>query len=91
MATKSCSTTTTPTRSSWSATANPSLVTPPLILVCNLSAKPLRLSLKQQLTSLHLRGSFLRSLLHFESEDVPMNLDAVSLPAFGVYVGELRY
>ena len=71
--------------------ANPSLTNPPLIVLCNLSATPLRLSIKADLTNLHLRGSFLRSVLNPESQAVSMNLDPVTLPAYGVYVGELRY
>lgn len=71
--------------------ANPSLTTPPLVVVCNPSSSTLRLSLKQELTALHLRGSFLRSALHSEIEGVSMDLDSGTLPPFGVYVGELRY
>lgn len=69
----------------------PSPTAPPIVVVCNLSAKPLRLPLKSEITNLHLRGSFLRSVLHSGNESVSKNLDAVSLPAFGVYIGELRY
>lgn len=71
--------------------AVPSVVAPPLVVVCNLADKPTGLSLKSEMTNLHLRGSFLRSVLHSESASVSMNLDAVALPAFGVYIGELRY
>jgi len=72
-------------------TANPSLVNPPLVVVCNLSAKPLSLPLKTDLTNLHLRGSFLRSVLNPESQPVSMDLNPIVLPPFGVYIGELRY
>ena len=72
-------------------TANPSLTNPPLVVVCNLSANPLSLPLKTDLTNLHLRGSFLRSVLNPESEPVSMDLSPVVLPALGVYIGELRY
>jgi glycosidase len=71
--------------------ANPSLATPALVAICNLSASPLQLSIKQELTNLRLRGSFLRSVLNSETEKVSMNLDPVTLPPFGVYIGELRY
>ncbi|WP_263373213.1 alpha-amylase family protein [Granulicella aggregans] len=72
-------------------TANPSLANPPLVVVCNLSAKPLSLPIKADLTNLHLRGSFLRSVLNPESQPVSMDLNPVVLPPYGVYVGELRY
>jgi hypothetical protein len=60
-------------------------------VVCNLSSNPLSLPIKADLVNLHLRGSFLRSVLNAESEKVSMDLDPVTLPPFGVYVGELRY
>ncbi|MBB5058477.1 alpha-glucosidase [Granulicella aggregans] len=72
-------------------TANPSLTNPPLVVVCNLSANPLSLPLKTDLANLHLRGSFLRSVLNPDTQKVSMDLNPVVLPAFGVYVGELRY
>ncbi len=72
-------------------TATTSLANPPLVVVCNLSAKPLSLPLKTDLTNLHLRGSFLRSVLNPESQPVSMDLNPVVLPPYGVYIGELRY
>ena len=72
-------------------TANPSLTNPPLVVICNLSGTPLSLPIKADLTSLHLRGSFLRSVLNPDSQKVSMDLNPVVLPPFGVYIGELRY
>jgi glycosidase len=71
--------------------ANPSLLTPALVVVCNPSSNPLQLSIKQELTELKLRGSFLRTALHLETQGASMNLDPVSLAPFSVYIGELRY
>lgn len=69
---------------------SPSLITPPVVVVCNLSASPLELSLTQAMKSLNLRGTFLRTLLRTESAMGGQDLDAVKVPAFGVYIGELR-
>jgi glycosidase len=70
---------------------NISANTPPLVFVCNLSAQPVQLSLKADMLRLHLRGSFLRTVLRSDNGMGPMHLDSVSLPPFAVYIGELRY
>jgi len=72
-------------------TGNPSLTNPPLVVICNLSANPLSLPIKADLTNLHLRGSFLKSVLNPDSQKVSMDLNPVTLPPYGVYIGELRY
>ena len=71
--------------------AKPSLATPALVVLCNPSPNPLELSIKPDMTSLHLRGSFLRRVLSSEAGRVSMDLDPAKLPPFGVYIGELRY
>ncbi len=64
---------------------------PAIVVVCNFSAKPVMLSLASDMLRLHLRGSFLRTVLRSDTAMGPMNLNAVKLPPFGVYIGELRY
>lgn len=61
----------------------------PIIGICNLTAKPLRLSLVDDVRRLKLRGSFLRTVARSDGGMGAMPLRDVTLPAFGVYVGEL--
>jgi glycosidase len=70
-----------------SVTAN----TPPIVFICNLSAQPVQLSLKEDMQHLHLRGSFLRTILRSDSGMGALHLDSMTLPPFAIYVGELRY
>jgi alpha-glucosidase len=58
-------------------------------VACNLSAVPVTLSLTAATKSLNLHGSFLRTLLRSDQHLGPQDLDAVTLPPFGVYIGEL--
>ncbi len=69
----------------------PSLLTPAVVVLLNLSATPTTLSLKAELTKLQLRGSFLRSVLRSDSGMGSMNLTSMTLPPFTVYIGEVRY
>ncbi len=72
----------------------PVLVTqqnPAVVIVCNLSDRPLLLPLKSELARLHLRGSFLKTLLRSDDAMGTMHLEPVAVPPYGVYVGELRY
>jgi len=62
----------------------------PIVIVCNLSAQPVTLSLTQDMLRLGLRGTFLRTLLHADEAMAPQDLNAVTLPPFGVYLGELQ-
>ncbi|GAC1357970.1 MAG: hypothetical protein NVSMB3_04900 [Acidobacteriaceae bacterium] len=62
---------------------------PPIVFVCNLSGRPLRLSLVSDLDRLRLRGSFLRTLARSDGGMGAMPLRDVALPASAVYVGEL--
>jgi alpha-glucosidase len=67
-----------------------SALAPPVVVVCNLSSSPLRLSLTSAVHSLNLRGSFLLTLLRSDQAMGPQDLDAVALPPFAVYIGELH-
>jgi hypothetical protein len=63
---------------------------PPVVVACNLSSSPLRLSLTSAIHGLNLRGSFLLTLLRSDQAMGPQDLDSVSLPPFAVYIGELH-
>jgi alpha-glucosidase len=62
---------------------------PPVFVACNLSTVPIKLSLEGALRGLNLHGTFLRTLLRSDQGMGPQDLDAVTLPPFGVYIGEL--
>jgi alpha-glucosidase len=70
--------------------ASPSGNTPPVVVACNLSSLPLRLSLGTAVHGLNLRGSYLRTLLRSDTAMGAQDLDSVTLPPFGVYIGELH-
>jgi len=63
---------------------------PPVVVACNLSSSPLRLSLASAIHSLNLRGSYLLTLLRSDQAMGAQDLDSVSLPPFAVYIGELH-
>jgi alpha-glucosidase len=62
-----------------------------LVVICNLSAQPVQLSLKPDIERLHLRGSFLRTILRSDTNRGPMHLDSMTIPPYAVYIGQLRY
>jgi hypothetical protein len=62
----------------------------PVVVVCNLSSSPITLSLSAAVKGLNLHGSFLQTLLRTDSGMGPQDLNAVMVPAYGVYIGELR-
>lgn len=64
---------------------------PPIIALCNLSAKPVTLSLTGDMKSLHLRGNFLRTILRSDTGMGGIDLDKITLQPFGVYIGELLF
>jgi glycosidase len=68
-----------------------SLATPPIVVVENLSAQPVTVSLKADIQRLHLRGSFLRTLLRSDGGMGTMHLDGMALAPHSVFIGELRY
>jgi glycosidase len=63
----------------------------PIFVVTNLSAQPVTLSLKEDVQRLHLRGSFLRTVLRSDNAMGPMHLDGMTLAPHSVYIGELAY
>ena len=64
---------------------------PVLVLLFNLTAQPIRLSLKADITKLGLRGSFLRTILRSDEGMGTMHLDEMTLAPYCAYIGELRY
>jgi len=70
--------------------AMPSPHTPPIVVLCNLSSSPVHLSLTAEIKKLNLRGFFLRAVLRSDTGMGAQDVDAVTLPPFGAYIGELR-
>jgi Alpha amylase, catalytic domain len=68
-----------------------SATSPVLIVICNLSAQSVKLSIKPDIERLRLRGSFLRTLLRSDGGRGPMDLESMTLAPYAVYIGELRY
>jgi hypothetical protein len=62
----------------------------PVVVVCNLSPAPLQLSLGAAMKGLNLHGFFLRTLLRTDKALGAQDIDAVTVPPFGVYIGELH-
>lgn len=69
----------------------PTYKNPPVVILCNLTAQPAHLSLKDDMQKLHLKGSFLRTILRSDNGMGPMTLDSMTLPPFSVYIGGLGY
>lgn len=65
-------------------------LTAPVVVICNLSASPLQLSLADAMKKLDLHGFYLRTLLRTDTAMGAQDIDAVTLPPFGVYIGELH-
>ena len=65
-------------------------LSPAIVIACNLSAKPITLNLEKDMLGLHLRGNFLRTIVRSSEGMGGQSLNAVTLPAYGVYIGELR-
>lgn len=68
-----------------------SLATPAIVVIENLTAQPVTVSLKADMQRLHLKGSFLRTVMRSDNAMGGMHLDGMTLPPFGVFIGELRY
>jgi glycosidase len=64
---------------------------PPLVVICNLTGAPVTLSLKADLTHLHLRGSFLRTVLRSDHGMGTMHLDSMTIAPYAAYIGQLRF
>lgn len=71
--------------------ASVSLNTPAIVVVENLSAQPVTLSLKPDMQRLRLKGSFLRTLMRSDGGMGAMHLDGMTLAPYAVFIGELRY
>ena len=70
---------------------NVSPTNPILIILCNLSGEPQHLSIKTDTMKLHLRGSFLRTVLRTDNGMGTMHLESMTLPPFTAYIGALRF
>ncbi|MDQ2834368.1 MAG: alpha-amylase family glycosyl hydrolase [Acidobacteriota bacterium] len=66
-------------------------LSPPVVILCNLTAQPASVSLKADIARLHLRGSFLRTLLRSDNGMGSLHLDSITLPPYTAYIGQLRY
>jgi len=64
---------------------------PAVVFVCNMTDKPVTVSLTADMAGLRLKGSFLRTLLRTDEGMGAMSLGAVKVAPYGVYVGELKY
>jgi glycosidase len=66
-------------------------ISPAIVIICNLSAQPVHLSLKEDMKRLNLKGSFLRTIMRSDNALGPMHLDGMTIAPFTAYIGELRY
>jgi hypothetical protein len=66
-------------------------LTPPLVIICNLTAQPVNLSLKADIVRLHLRGSFLRTVLRSDKGMGTMHLESMTIAPYASYIGALRF
>jgi hypothetical protein len=64
---------------------------PAVVFVCNMTDKPVTLSLTAEMAKLKLKGTFLRKLLRSDAGMGGQSLNAVKLAPYGVYIGELLY
>jgi hypothetical protein len=64
---------------------------PILVILCNLSGQPVPLSIKTDTMKLHLRGSFLRTVLRSDNGMGTMHLESMTLPPYTAYIGSLRF
>jgi len=70
---------------------NVSPALPVLVILCNLSGQSQLLSIKTDTMRLHLRGSFLRTVLRTDNGMGTMHLESMTLPPYTAYIGELRF
>jgi alpha amylase-like protein len=70
---------------------NVSPADPILVILCNLSDKPQHLSIKTDTMKLHLRGSFLRTVLRSDNGMGTMHLESMTLAPYAAYIGALRF
>jgi hypothetical protein len=62
----------------------------PIVVACNLSGLPVQLALGAAIRTLDMRGTYLRTILRSDDSFGPQDINNVILPAYGVYIGELR-
>jgi hypothetical protein len=62
----------------------------PIVSIVNQSGSSVRLPLTAPLESIGVRGHYLRTLLRSDRQLGPQDLGTVSVPAYGVYVGEVH-
>ena len=62
---------------------------PPLVEAVNLGASAVRFSLGEDMARARVRGTFLRTVLRSDNGMGAMPLRAVSLPSYGVYLGQV--
>jgi hypothetical protein len=70
---------------------NVSPTNPILVILCNLSGQPQRLSIKADTMKLHLRGSFLKTVIRSDNGMGTMHLESMTLAPYASYIGELRF
>ena len=63
---------------------------PAVVFLCNMTDKPVTLSLTEDMKGLGLKGSFLKTVLRTDAGMGAMHLDGMTLGAYGVYIGELK-
>jgi Alpha amylase, catalytic domain len=68
-----------------------SAISPVMVILLNFTDHPVPLSLKADTMRLHLRGSFLRTVLRSDNNIGTMHLESMTLPPYTAYIGELRY
>jgi len=66
-------------------------INPILVILCNLSGQPQHLSIKTDTMKLHLRGSFLRTVLRSDNGMGTMHLESMTMAPYAAYIGELRF
>ncbi len=70
--------------------ASPTPQNAPVVVLCNLSAQPVTLSLADAMKKLNLHGFFLRKLLRSDDAMGAEDIAAVRLAPYSVFIGELR-
>jgi glycosidase len=66
------------------------LQTAPIVVACNLSPLPVQIALAGPIHALDMRGTYLRTILRSDDSFGPQDINAVILPPYGVYIGELH-
>ena len=65
--------------------------TPAVVFLCNMTDKPVKLSLAEDMKGLGLKGNFLKTVQRTDVGMGAMHLDGMTLGAFTVYIGELKF